>query len=341
MNKFFQIMALLVVMIANFVSPAIADEVEPLTDEVKAMLDGLAEDAEPEKLNATRADLEGRHYLSGDERHMELFYPDLKDLGGVYFGVGTDQAYLFAGWMRPDLVFLTDYDPWIKRMHIAYALFFGKAETIEQFVAYWDPKNVKSTRAFLKESLPAEQYRAVVEVYNAGCSQVHRRMKRLQKWMTAAKVPSFVTDPAMYSYVRELVMKNRVKPMLGNLLGDKGLAGIAEICKKLNIPVRAIYPSNDEQYWNYNDRFRNNMRAQLFDDRSIIVRTVATHPKNGDYHYNVQGAKAFLADLDNPKKKNVRTVVNMNQPNDIIPYTHLDNPQPKTEEKAPEPAVAP
>ena len=136
-------------------APALANP-GPLTPAEKATLEALPEDTAPEKLNATREDLEGRHYLSGDEANLHLFYPRLKDLGGAYAGVGSDQTYLFAGWMKPRFAFVTDYDPWIKWLHLSYVAFFRKAETIEEFRSYW-----KNTKAGLK--VIRETYDGLVE----------------------------------------------------------------------------------------------------------------------------------------------------------------------------------
>ncbi len=306
-------------------SPCFADQVEPLSEQAQTLLANLDEDPEPEELGATREDLKNRHYLCGDEAHLELFYDDLKDLGGVYFGVGTDQAYLFAGWMKPDLAFVTDYDPWIKRMHRAYYVFFEAADNIDDFVNYWDPKNAKSTRAFLKEKLGSE-YRSVVEVFNEGSQKAHRRLKRLQKWMKNAKVPSFVTDDAQYQYVREMVLKGRFKAVVGNLADTHALQSIAKISKDLGYTVRAIYPSNAEQYWKkYPTELRDNMAAQPFDEKSIIVRTFATHPLNDDYQYNIQGAYSFTETLKAGKVKNIRGLIDANKPKDTFPLTRIEN----------------
>ena len=73
----------------------------PLTAADKKAFWGSLEDPVPAKRNAKSKDKENKHFLYCDERGLHVFYPHIKDLGGGYMGVGSDQAYLFIGWQRP------------------------------------------------------------------------------------------------------------------------------------------------------------------------------------------------------------------------------------------------
>lgn len=291
----------------------------------KAVIDGIPEDEAPKKLDATRDDLEGRHYLSGDEANLDVFYAQLKDLGGAYAGVGSDQAYLFAGWMRPRYVFVTDYDPWIKLLHLSYAAFFEKAETIEAFRAYW--KDPKAGVKLINETYEGRRGRRVRFVYAHARHKVHRRLGRLRKWMGERKIPSFVNDQATYDFVRALVRDGRVRPLVCNLLDDRCLVGVGEATRKLGVPLRVLYTSNAEQYWPYGEQFRANMQAQNFDDKSLILRTLAAkRSANKDYQYNTQPGLNFQAWLKRDWVSRVRTIVPLVfiRAEDHVPLTHED-----------------
>ena len=108
-----------------------ADGHGPLSPEAHAIFWGSVEDPPAEELMATRRDLYGRHYLTCDENNHHLMYDRLQNLGGAYAGVGSDQAYMFMGWMRPNLAWVTDYDPWIRHLHWAYHAFFRASEDPE------------------------------------------------------------------------------------------------------------------------------------------------------------------------------------------------------------------
>lgn len=314
-------------LLAVSTAAAIPPTPQPLSAEQRATFFGTAEDPPPEKLDATREDLEGRHYLSGDERNLHLFYPKIKGLGGGYMGVGSDQAYLFAGWMRADLVWLCDYDPWIRHLHHAYAAFFTAAETYEAFRDWWKPErdNVKKAVAHLEEHFKDHpDVRKIAFVYGRAAHKVYRRLKRLEGWLSKEKIPGFVNDAETYTFVRSLVTGGRVRPMLCNLLDDEGMRGAATAAKQLSVPIRVLYTSNAEQYWPYRAEFRQNIWDLHVDERSVIIRTVATKPTNDDYHYNVQPLLNFQEWLRRDWVRSVRMVVPYHPAKDEIPFTTVD-----------------
>ena len=103
-----------------FAAPALvttSQQVTPLPKAQKEIFWGSPEDAKPRVLGGVTKKQYNRHYVTSNEGHLDLFYPTLKNLGGGYAGVGTDQAYLFIGWQRPTLAWLTDYDPVVGSVH--------------------------------------------------------------------------------------------------------------------------------------------------------------------------------------------------------------------------------
>ena len=310
-------LGLLCASLALLATPGLSAPPSPLTDAQRGQFMGSAEDAVPKILDATKRSLRNRHYLKGDEFNLQKFYPSIKGIGGGYMGVGTDQAYLFAGWMAADFVWLTDYDPWVKWIHLSYQAFFHEADTIEAFIALWDPKQKAAAKVVIQRfHAQRDDLEKIVFVHDQGARQVHRRLRSLQRAMPRAKVPSFVSDPEMYAWVRALVKAGRVRPMLCNLLDNKGMVGIAESAKALNVPIRVLYTSNAEEYWKYKAQFRANIQALPFDEHSVVLRTRSAKAKsakgspywNGDYVYNVQPGLAFKEWLKAPHIVKVRQI---------------------------------
>ncbi len=296
--------------------PARADDVKPLTAAEAQLFWGSAEDPVPVVRHAVKKENEGQHFLYCDELHLELFEPALRGLGGAYMGVGTDQAYLFIGWMRPTLAWLTDYDPLVSVMHKIYAAFFAEAATPADFLQLWRDRKaglaVLNQRAAKDPELPA-----ILKLYEQQEYYALRRLEYLAKPIGKLKVRTFTNDPEDYAYVRALVAARRVRPMLGNLLADKGLKGAAEVARKLGVPVRGMYLSNAEQYWKYSDGFRQNIQAQPFDAKSWIIRAQASKPSNHDYRYYLQSAPLFATQLANPKVTSVY---------EAVPFVSIDDP---------------
>lgn len=285
-------------MIAVRAAVASDDPLPPLAEE---MFWGSVQDDPPEILNATRPDLEGRHYLYCDELNLHLWYERVRDIGGGYAGVGSDQAYTFMGWQRPDLVWLTDYDPWIRALHRIYHTFFEAAEDHEAFLELWEEDNQRSSRAMLEERFAEDpDQELVLLVFHEARFKVWRRLHRIRRMGRNNDVPTFVTDAETYAFVRTAVMQRRVRYMVANLLDTEALRAIGDVQRELEVPLRVLYLSNAEDYWPYPDEFRDNMRALNFDEASVILRTNAAKRRNGDYRYNAQSALNFVEWLDQP-----------------------------------------
>ncbi len=268
--------------------------VRPLTEQELTIFRGSADDAIPEVLDAVLEENEGTHFLYSDELHLDHFQPRLDGLGGGYIGVGSDQAYLFMGWQRPELAWLADYDPWIAALHRAYLVFFENAPDIESFEAMWSPDSVDASRALLDAAYAGRSDLDLIhEVFRLARPRVARRLRAIRR-MGHSITPTFMTDPAQYAFIRQMVQAGRVRPMVGNLLAEVGYRGIGDAARELGVTIRHVYISNAEDYWAYPDSIRVNMASLPFDEQSIISRTRATKPRNGDYRYMQQPAENFV-----------------------------------------------
>ncbi|MEM7160493.1 MAG: hypothetical protein AAF799_47085 [Myxococcota bacterium] len=273
----------------------------PLTDAQLEILFGSIEDQAPDHRGGVTKEQENRHYLAGNEWSLEVYYPILKDIGGGYVGVGTDQAYLFMSWARPEIMWLVDYDPAVMQIHELYRIFFAAAKTPEEFMALWD----KPARAEALEILAAargeRRFKTLKRWYLGYRTWIYRRLKRVSRGMKKAKVPSYLTDQEHYEFVQQMLEQRRVRPMVVNLLDKKGLRGVGKAAKELGVPIRMLYLSNAEEYWpRYPKQYRKIMAELPFDDDAIVVRTLLIWKVNKDYRYNVQPASNYIDWLQKP-----------------------------------------
>ena len=290
-----------------------ADGLGPLNAEDEAVFWGSTADPPAEHLNAIKKEHENKHFLYSDELNQHLFYPHLKDIGGGFAGVGTDQCYLFIGWMKPNLSWLSDYDIWVVWLHYAYLAFFQEANNADEFREFFKRDNLEHARTTIRKYYgDREDVENIIDVFEIARAKAGRRLRRIQNKLKKLKVPSFLTDQATYDVVRSLIKNKRVRPILGNLLDKQGMVGIGETSHKLNVPVRGLYLSNAENYWSYSDQYKKNMKSLLFDEKSWVIRTSASKPRNGDYCYSLQKGQNFHEWLDQPYVTRIRN---------IIPYT--------------------
>ena len=282
-----------------------APTIAPLSAEDHATFHGSTSDRAAKWLDGVTPAQQGKHYLTSNEWNLHLFRPALKNLGGGYMGVGSDQAYLFIGFQRPTLAWLTDYDELVVEVHKIYRAFFLHADTPEAFFTLWTRAGKVSAMQVLAKAYPDDaRYQKLYKRYRAGVS---RRLDKVKARFLEAKVPCFLTDADDYGYVRALIRADRVRPMVANLLDKKALAGIGPAAKKLGVPIRVLYLSNAEQYWKYDAQYRKNIAGLHFDEKSLIARTLLTWKRNQDYRYNVQPALTYVGLLTEKAIKNVNS----------------------------------
>ena len=300
----------------------------PIDGALRELIWGEFEDEIPEVLNATREDLEGRHYLTCDELNLHIWYEQVRDIGGAYAGVGSDQAYTFIGWMKPQVAWLTDYDPWVRTTHKIYRTAFENSATIDEFRAFWSDEQQDASWALLEAHWSEDRdFRFMRRVWEDWGPRIERRLRRYRRILLDADIPSFLTDEETYTWVRAFVLSGRTRSLLANLLDDTALTTIGDVSREIDVPIRVFYLSNAEDYWDYPDQFRANFQSLHFDDRSLILRTNASKRRNGDYRYCSQPALNFQQWLQQDYVENIDDIwVQPRVENEAhIPHTFLDD----------------
>jgi hypothetical protein len=278
-----------------------APSLAPLAEGDLAAFQSVRPDAMPEEI------IRDTHYFVSNELSPQHFRAPLQGLGGVGLGVGAEQNYLYAGWGRPELLVLVDFDQQIVDLHALYRVAFLEAATPEEFCALWTKPN-RRRFAHLVESAYGDdpRWRAVLRVFRQARSSVEWRLGKLALHFAEAGVPSFATDADDYAYVRKLFQTDRVVRFRGDLTGRRTLADLGLRLKQQGRVVRWAYFSNAEQYFAYTPSFRRNIMQLPIDERSVLLRT---RPHRQDYAYVVQPFGNFTAWLRVPHIRRVFAVV--------------------------------
>jgi hypothetical protein len=277
----------------------------PLTAEAREILRSIVADPAPPAL------VLGSHYWVSNESAHDVWRETIGKLGGALAGVGTDQLYLLAGWQEPSLLLALDFDAEVVRVHELYGIAFAKAETPEAFLQLWRDaaQDAGSWDALLAagsadEAVQKRQHRTLDvagTIISARLGQVKRRYAKIG-------VPCFLTDAGQYAKVRTLWQEGRVVALRGDLTATSAMLTAASAMRKLGVPLRTLYLSNAEKYFDYSPDFRANIIAQPFDETSLILRTRHS-PRmgavDGDvYHYNTQTGANFVAWMRDSKIPN-------------------------------------
>lgn len=248
------------------------------------------------------------HYIISNENRHFLFKDAVQDRGGVYMGVGTDQNYLMAGWSRPEVLVLMDFDQVVVDVHRVYRLLFLKAADAQSFMDLWGQAAEPEVKAMIDAAYPDAAQRGQVRMaYRIARSAVHNRLRRVRWLYKRLQIPMFLTDEAQYTYLRDMFRNNRVYMARGDLTADVTVKGIAAAARAAGVPVRVVYLSNAERYFGYNREFKDSVLGLPMDGEAQVLRTWGF--TKGRYRYNVQGGQNFHAWLRNDKTTSVKSML--------------------------------
>lgn len=291
------------------------------------VLFGSPEDPEPETKGGIVKALEDVSYIVGNEWSLDAFRPVVADLGGGYVGVGPDQAYLLIGWQRPEFAWLVDYDSKVMRVHAMYRAVFELAPTRKAFLDAFESAHAER----ISKALAEHDDDRLRRLYRNNRDMFRWRLRTVERKLKRRGVPSWLTDDATYTFVRDMVLGDRVRPLRVNLNEAAGMAGIAASARALGVPIRVVYLSNAEEYWDaYEPQFAANLQGLPHDARSLVLRTRLVWQTNRDYVYNAQPLETFLQWLALPEVRTLVDIVGEKPPatKDGINFVLSDHPPP-------------
>jgi hypothetical protein len=124
--------------------------------------------------------------------------------------------------------------------------------------------------------------------------------------------PTWLGDPAAYSYIRAMVQGGRVMAVQGDLNGTVALRSIGDTARALGLPVRVVYTSNAEGFFRYTQAFKDNLSSLPHDEKTVVLRTYkrGMYAPEGDlWHYNLHKMDDFLSRIATPGYPTVAAVM--------------------------------
>jgi hypothetical protein len=281
-----------------------AAEVAPLGPSERAALGAIPDDPAPAAL------IQETHYFISNESFPERFRPAFDGVGGIFVGVGPEQNYLFASWAEPEILLLIDFDQMIVDLHRVYRELFLASADPQAFIARWAPAERDATRALLGAAIADEGERGrVLTAFDKARPAVYPRMQLIRMRYGNLGVRTFLSDPDSYRYLRAMHQEGRVRALRGDLTARATLRGVAEFARALRLPVRGIYLSNVEFYFDYASGLGENLASLPVDGRSRVARTVPFKHRGSDYRYVVQSALDMQEWLKRGEVANLRELL--------------------------------
>ena len=218
--------------------------------------------------------IRGNHYVVTNEKQHHLYEKDIRGLGGVYLGVGSNQNYDLAAWARSTLVILMDFDQVIVDLHGVYRVAFLSAPTPSAFLKLWSQDGVDLLRDRVAgEFANPEKRKGVLKALRYARKHVYSALTANVRRDRKSGVKSYLTDQNQYDYLVSLFKEGRVFALRGDLTGVNTMSAIAEVLRKNGYVLTIAYVSNAEQYFEFGPSYRANMMGFPVDERSVVLRT--------------------------------------------------------------------
>jgi hypothetical protein len=260
-------------------------------------------------------------YVKPNEARNYLFAPYIKNLRGGYVGVAADANYSYIAHAKSEWVWLMDFDFVIVNLHRVIRAFVLESPTPNEFIEKFHPKNTKSSFAIIDKYYGDHpdnpiMKKKVMERYNASLYEYYKSISYPDKFMGDF---GWLRNPKAYEYIRTLYIQGRISIHGGDLLKNKTLHSIGDSAKSLGVKIRIFYPSNAEEFWEFNENFKRNVLNLPFDEASVVLRTIHEFPWHvndrsggqlGYWHYVVHGAYNYQKKLQYPDYSNIQDFKN-------------------------------
>lgn len=268
------------------------------------------------------------HYIVSNEHHAENFRAAVDHLGGVSIGVGAEQNYLLAGWSRPELLVLSDFDQVITNVHAVYEAALREAASGPELVALFDGRAGwrRLEAAFAREHGGSE-LATLRRTFRGTRKKLGETLRRVAADYAARGVPCFLTDAEQYAHVAALARHGRILALRGDLTGPRTLRRIGEVLAASRRVVRVLYLSNAEQYFAFTPAYRLNLLGLPVDSASLVLRTRPTGP---DYTYMAQRFDNLRLWLDDDSVRGVDALAPRRLMTRHRPFLELTSSPPRT-----------
>ncbi|WP_170136549.1 hypothetical protein [Nannocystis exedens] len=217
------------------------------------------------------------HYMKSNEVRHDVFFPYVAGKGGVYVGVGSDQNYTLAAAAGSELMFLLDIDRSVVDLHRCYEALIEASPDPKTLFDRWTAGAVDESVKILEAAyagLPEADRKRIVRLYKAARETVYIHLDRVYRRHQGDRPTTWMSNPEMYQYIRDMFLADRVRMMGGDLTGPNSLQSVGAAARALNLPVRVVYFSNAEEYFDYNKQFVANVEALVGDEESLVLRTI-------------------------------------------------------------------
>lgn len=208
-----------------------------------------------------------RHFVVGNETRHDIFYPYIRDRGGAYLGVGSEQNYSLIAASSASLAFIVDIDARVLDYHRILITLVKASPTPADLLRRFSAADQDQVRAIFAVSTNDQQ--AAFTLWKSLRARVSRHLQTV----ATRPYPTWLADPKMYQHIRTLCLQDQLFVMPGDLQGTATLRSIGELTRARSTPIRTVYLSNAEESLTDIPQFAANLQA-LDGPKAVVLRTL-------------------------------------------------------------------
>jgi hypothetical protein len=243
-------------------------------------------------------------YVTSNEPLRYLFGRMVRNTGGGYVGVGSDQSYDFITAARSSWAWVFDYDPNVVRLHQVNVPLLKAAATRQEFVALWEPAARDRAHDLIEAAYPPEDAAKLVAFYNGYRPRLQAHYAKLLRPMAEDTTFGWLATDPNYAHLRTLAEQGRLIPTPLDMLATKGMRSVGEKARQMGVTIRVYYTSNAPTAWGgeATPDYKKNVLALPFDDESVVIATTNSggFKQSGHWHYNVMNGLLFQRRMASP-----------------------------------------
>ncbi|MCB1174330.1 MAG: hypothetical protein KDK39_12225 [Leptospiraceae bacterium] len=267
-------------------------------------LQGYFENTSQEDLQKTRWDT-GDTTITNEDR-LDLFRPHVLNRGGGYIGVGSSQNLSLAAWAGSEWVWLVDFTRIVVAVNKANLAFIQESPTPTEFRYFWQKENDTAALAVIrKHYAQAKDLAFILESFRKSRPYQLRRFRNDDIVTQKYNFALWLYDQKLYDHIRRLAIGGRIIARQGDIRGPITIKSVAHQAALMQVPIRTIYFSNAEEYFDLDGSFRENWLAIQGDKTALVVRTISVdrwdYPwapgselsTTRGFHYNIQSLGSY------------------------------------------------
>jgi len=209
-----------------------------------------------------------RGYPFPNEKHLDVVFDDIRDIGGTLVGLGGLQNLDLAAIMQAGAIVLVDFSPFTSTYLLSFFEFIRTHNHEEFKDALSATRTISGTQNLLRpDRIEAYGLHPKI-VATARISSYYRFCAAQFLTHVTHHHSPFWQEPQAFAHIKNLLGHGKIQLILGDFFTDETRALTEAACAQHDAPVRAVYLSNAPE-WICDDPQG---------DKARTLNTFLTHP---------------------------------------------------------------